>query len=158
MTFKPLAALGLTLIAYSCAAQEAADKRPGELWLDTGFATYHFERDRNLNGSNPGVGLEYKFSDTMAVTAGRFYNSERKHSRYAGLFYQPWTLGGVRLGAVVGGFDGYPKMHDGGWFVALVPAATWQYKRVGVNVALVPTYKDRLRGGVSVQLKFKLWQ
>ena len=64
----------------------------------------------------------------------------------------------MKLGAVVGAFDGYPKMRDGGWFPALIPAATFEYKRVGVNVAIVPTYKDRLHGGISVQLKFKVWE
>ncbi len=158
MTLQPFAALALTLFACSGAfAQEADTSRRNELWLDTGFATYHFQSDKDLNGRNPGIGVEYKFSDTMALTAGRFFNSDREHSRYAGLYYQPWTLGGVRLGAVVGGFDGYPKMREGGWFLAAIPAATFEYKRVGVNVAVVPTYKDRLHGGISVQLKFKLW-
>jgi hypothetical protein len=27
---------------------------------------------------------------------------------------------------------------------------------VGLNVGIIPTYKDRLYGGVSFQLKFKL--
>ncbi len=164
-TLKTCAALAFTLFAYSSAlAQDGAqstdsdNKRPNELWLDTGFATYHFQSDKNLNGRNPGIGLEYKFSDTMALTAGRFYNSDREHSRYAGMYYQPWTFGGVKVGAVVGGFDGYPKMRDGGWFLAIIPAATFEYKRVGVNIAVVPTYKERLHGGISVQLKFKLWE
>ena len=159
MTLKSFSALALTLIACSSAcAQESQDTRRNELWLDTGFATHHFQSDKDLNGKNPGIGLEYRFSDTMAATAGRFYNSDRQHSRYAGLYYQPWNVKGIKLGAVVGGFDGYPKMRDGGWFLALIPAATFEYKRVGVNVAVVPTYKDRLHGGISVQLKFKLWE
>lgn len=159
MILKPFAALALTLCACTSAfAQQADSTERNELWLDTGFATYHFQSDKDLNGRNPGIGVEYKFSETMAVTAGRFFNSDRQHSRYAGLYYQPWNIGGVRLGAVVGGFDGYPKMREGGWFLAAIPAATFEYKRVGVNVAVVPTYKDRLHGGISVQLKFKLWE
>ncbi len=158
MLLKTFGALALTLAAYApVSAQEANATEPHAVWLDTGFATYHFESDRKLNGRNPGVGLEYRFTDTMAATVGRFYNSDRKYSRYGGLYYQPWTLGAVKLGGVVGAFDGYPKMRDGGWFVALIPAATYEYKRVGVNVALIPKYKNRLHGGVSVQLKVKLW-
>lgn len=162
MTLKKLALFSLTLIACgSAAAQElsgASSSKRNELWLSTGFATYHFQSDKDLNGRNPGVGLEYRFDESMAVTAGRFFNSDRQHSRYAGLYYQPWEYKGVRLGAVVGGFDGYPKMRDGGWFLAAIPTATFEYKRVGVNVAVVPTYKDRLHGGISIQLKFKLWE
>ena len=158
MTRRPLGALALTLFAYSSAfAQATPDGRRHEVWIDSGFATYHFESDKNLNGRNPGIGVEYRFSDTMALTAGRFYNSDRQHSRYAGLYYQPWSIKAVKLGAVVGAFDGYPKMHEGGWFPVLIPAASFEYQRVGVNVAVVPTYKHRLHGGLSVQLKFKLW-
>lgn len=152
-------ALALLLCASARAEEGAPTQNSGkrsELWLDTGFATYHFQSDKNLNGRNPGVGIEYRFSDAAAFTAGRFYNSDRRHSKYAGLYYQPWTYGGLRLGVVAGGFDGYPNMRDGGWFAAVIPVATYEYQRVGVNVAVIPTYKNRLHGGISMQLKFRL--
>jgi len=158
MKMTKSAVLAATLIACASACAEDGSDRRSELWLDTGFATYHFQRDLNLNGRNPGIGVEYRFSEAAAVTAGRFYNSDRQHSNYAGVYYQPWNVGPVRLGAVVGGFNGYPKMRDGGWFLALIPAATFEYKRVGINIAVVPTYKNRLHGGISAQLKFKLWE
>lgn len=153
------------LAGFACTPALAADVVDGaaidharnELWVDTGFATYHFQSDKNLNGQNPGVGLEYRFRDDASVTAGRFFNSDRQHSRYAGVLYQPWSYHGVRFGAVVGAFDGYPKMRNGGWFLALVPGITWEYERVGINIAVVPTYKERLHGGISAQLKFKLF-
>lgn len=169
MTFQPFAALLLCLASGAALAQQAAPspdlpshavpatEQRSELWLASGFATYHFQSDLDLNGKNPGIGLEYKFYETASVTAGRFYNSDRQHSRYLGVLYQPWTVGPVRLGAVLAAFDGYPKMRDGGWFLAPVPAATFEYKKVGINVAVVPTYKNRLHGGISVQLKLKLW-
>ncbi|RJG21608.1 hypothetical protein D3872_06505 [Massilia cavernae] len=138
-------------------AQDGAAGGSNELWLSTGFATYHFDSKKNLNDSNPGVGIEYHINDEMAVTAGRFYNSDRQHSRYAGLFYQPWTVGGVKLGAVLAAFDGYPYMRGGGWFPALIPAATWEYGRFGANLAVIPTYKERLHGGISLQLNFKMF-
>jgi hypothetical protein len=158
MTIKISAVLAATLIACAPACAEDGATRRNEVWLDTGFATYHFQSDLDLNGRNPGIGMEYRFSDNSAFTAGRFYNSDRQHSNYIGMYYQPWTIGPVRLGAVVGGFNGYPKMREGGWFPAIIPAATFEYKRVGVNVAVVPTYKNRLHGGISMQLKFKLWE
>ena len=154
MVKKTATAVALLLCAHAH-AQDNVNR--SELWLDTGFATYHFEGDKNLNGQNPGVGIEYRFSDVAAVTAGRFFNSDRQHSKYAGVFYQPWSLGGVKLGAVVGAFDGYPNMRDGGWFPALIPAMTYEYQRVGVNLAVIPTYKNRLHGGISLQLKFRLF-
>jgi hypothetical protein len=129
-----------------------------EWWVDSGFATYHFNRDKDLNGANGGLGAEYKFRADLAATAGRFYNSDRQYSNYVGAIWQPYAIGPVRLGAVIGGFNGYPHMRDGGWFPALIPVATIEYKRVGVNVGFVPSYKDRLYGGISVQLKFKLFE
>lgn len=127
-----------------------------ELWVNPGFYSYHFQRDKGFDDTNPGFGAEYRFSTVASVTAGRFHNSDRRMSNYAGVYYQPWAIGPVRLGAVVGGFDGYPKMRDGGWFLAAIPVVSVEYQRVGVNFAIVPTYKERLHGALSVQLKFKL--
>lgn len=129
-----------------------------EWWIDSGFATRHFQQDKGLNGANWGLGGEYRFDATMAVAAGRFYNSDRAYSNYAGLLWQPYAIGPVRIGAAAAGINGYPHMRDGGWFVGVIPTFTFDYQRVGVNVGITPTYKNRLYGGVSVQLKFKLFE
>ena len=129
-----------------------------ELWIDTGFATAHFDSDKGLNGANKGLAAEYRFSGTMAATAGRFYNSDRRWSNYAGVIWQPYAVGPVRVGLALAAFDGYPNMRSGGWFPAAIPTLTYEYRRVGVNVGIIPTYRDRLYGGVSVQLKFKLFE
>lgn len=130
----------------------------GELWVDSGFLTAHFNRDKDLNGSNGGLGAEYRFNGTMSAVAGRFFNSDRAWSSYAGVIWQPYAIGRVRLGAALAAFNGYPHMRDGGWFPAAIPTATVEYQRVGVNIGFVPSYKDRLYGGISVQLKFKLFE
>lgn len=127
-----------------------------QLWLDSGFLTFHFDSDKNLNGVNTGLGAEYRFRGDLAATVGRFYNSDRAYSNYAGAIWQPIAIGPVRVGAVLAAFNGYPHMRDGGWFPALVPVATFEHEWVGINVGFVPSYKDRLYGGVSVQFKFKL--
>jgi len=127
-----------------------------ELWVNPGFYSYHFQRDKGFDDTNPGIGAEYRFSTVASVTAGRFHNSDRQMSNYAGIYYQPWSVGPLRVGAVFGAFDGYPKMRNGGWFLAAIPVVSMEYQRVGVNFAIVPTYKERLHGAFSVQLKFKL--
>ncbi|MCA1855434.1 hypothetical protein LE190_05780 [Massilia oculi] len=127
-----------------------------ELWLDSGFATAHFDSDKDLNGANKGLGAEYRFSGTMAATAGRFHNSDRRWSNYAGLIWQPYALGPVRLGLALAAFDGYPNMRNGGWFPAAIPTLTYEYGRVGLNLGIIPSYRDRLYGGISFQLKFRL--
>jgi hypothetical protein len=104
-----------------------------------------------------GYGAEYRFNGAMTATAGHFYNSDRGHSSYAGVIWEPYAIGPLRLGATVAGFNGYPRVRDGGWFPALIPTMTLEYKRVGINIGIIPTIGDRLYGGVSVQLKLKLF-
>ena len=174
-TAHPLAAAALAALAAcaccsACAqaqagarSQDAAlftkpDAGPAsELWVDSGFATWHFDRHRQLNGGNRGLGLEYRFSGTMALALGGFVNSDRAWSDYAGVIWQPWAVGPLRLGAAIAALNGYPKMRAGGWFPAAIPTLTYEYQRVGVNVGIIPSYKDRLYGGISVQLKLKLF-
>lgn len=151
-------------LGLACATARADDlftkieaEPKSELWIDSGFATAHFDRDKDLNGGNRGLGAEYRFSGTMAAAAGRFVNSDREYSNYAGVIWQPYAWGPVRLGAAIAAFDGYPRMRDGGWFPAVIPTFTYEYQRVGVNVGVIPSYKDRLYGGISVQLKLRLF-
>jgi hypothetical protein len=164
---KPTWKLAAACAALALSAHARADENSmfqtieskpiSEVWINPGFYSWHFQRDKNLNDSNPGFGVEYRFSTVASATAGRFYNSDRRYSNYAGVYYQPWAIGPVRLGAVVGGFDGYPKMRDGGWFLAAIPVISVEYKRVGLNLGIVPTYKDRLYGALSFQLKLKVF-
>ncbi|GAC1409720.1 MAG: hypothetical protein NVSMB6_09790 [Burkholderiaceae bacterium] len=126
-----------------------------EGWLTTGFYTLHFQRGKGLNGKNFGLGGEYRFSTVASVTAGRFFNSNERFSDYVGLYYQPISAGPFRVGAVVGGFNGYLKTKSGGWFPAAIPVASYDVLPIGIDVAVIPSYKDRLYGGVSFQLKIK---
>jgi hypothetical protein len=161
-----LNALKLAALCAACLALSPAvaadfftkiDPAPkSELWIDTGFYTAHFDGDKDLNGNNKGLALEYRFNGTTAATGGRFYNSDRAWSNYAGVIWQPVAVGPVRVGLAVAAFDGYPKTRDGGWFPGVIPTLTYEYQRVGLNVGIIPNYKDRLYGGVSFQLKFKV--
>jgi hypothetical protein len=150
------------LLAGACARADdlltKIDVAPrSEFWLATGFATAHFNRDKDLNGSNTGYGAEYHFSTTMRAAAGHFYNSDRGHSTYAGMIWQPYAIGPLRLGATVAVFNGYPRVRGGGWFPAVIPTMTLDYRRVGVNIGVVPSLGNRLYGGVSVQLRLKIF-
>ena len=164
MSAAPLKAAAVLLAVLAPLAHAGdlftkVDSAPrNELWVDSGFATWHFQSDKDLNGANWGLGAEYRVTGALAATVGRFYNSDRDWSNYAGAIWQPYAIGPVRIGAAVAAFNGYPHMRDGGWFVGVVPTLTYEYKRVGVNVGIIPTYKDRLYGGISVQLKFKLFE
>jgi len=158
--------LFLTLLACAAASAQAeqdnlfglVESRPvSEVWLNGGFYSQHFDRDKGLNNNNLGLGAEYRFSTVASATVGRFYNSDREYSNYVGVYYQPVYIGPLRLGVVAGGFNGYPKMRHGDWFLAAIPVASIEYKRIGLNLAIIPSYKDRLYGALSFQLKVKVF-
>ena len=149
---KPLVALALLLSATLA----RADFDTSRLWVNAGFYSAHFDTDKGLRNANPGLGVEYKIDERWSATAGRFINSDNAHSNYVGAYYQPWTLASAKLGVVAGAFNGYPKAFNGGWFPAVIPVATWEGERFGLNVALVPPLKDRLYGALSFQIKFRL--
>lgn len=143
------------LCASTVALTAYAEFDASRLWVNAGFYSAHFDTQKGLRNANPGIGVEYRIDPTWSVTAGRFRNSNNADSSYLGAYYQPWTFAGVKLGAVVGAFNGYPNAYNGGWFPALIPTATLESSHWGLNVALVPPLKDRLYGAVSFQLKYR---
>ena len=155
------------LLMFACCANAHADGLPPftwtevtpqrQLWVNPGFYSFHFDKNAGLNNANGGVGVEYRFSSRSSLTLGQFNNSDRVASHYAGMYWEPITWGKVQLGAVIGAFDGYPHMLNGGWFPAVIPVASMEFERVGANIAFVPTLQNRLYGAVSVQLKVRLY-
>lgn len=126
-----------------------------KVWVNAGMYSAHFDSGKGLENFNPGLGFEYPLNDTYRVTAGVFRNSNRERSYYAGLYILPFEWQGVRFGAVVGGFNGYPNYRDGNWFPALIPTMAIEGKNWGLNIAYVPTVKNRLYGAISFQLKYR---
>ena len=43
----------------------AAHEPKGELWLNPGMLSYHFDRERSFNSRNFGIGAEYRFSSVI---------------------------------------------------------------------------------------------
>ena len=157
-----LIAVGMALIPAISAAESqgyfayVASRPISELWLNPGFYSYHVQRNKGLNDNNIGLGAEYRYSTANSVTLGVFENSDRQTSHYAGWYWQPLGLGPVRIGAVVGAIDGYP-MWNGGWFVAVIPAASIEYSSIGANLLLIPSYKNKLYGSITFQLKLRVF-
>ncbi|WP_296290684.1 hypothetical protein [Limnohabitans sp.] len=67
-------------------------------WVNAGFYSAHFDSDKGLRNANPGLGFEYRIDNTWSATAGLFRNSDNADSRYMGVYYQPWTWAGAKLG------------------------------------------------------------
>ncbi|MGO4392015.1 hypothetical protein AB4Z46_11740 [Variovorax sp. M-6] len=126
-----------------------------QVWINPGFYSLHFDRNKGLEDVNPGIGFEWPIDKTFSLTAGLFRNSDRERSHYAGLYVMPFEFHGVKLGAVVGGFDGYQMTNNGGWFAALIPTAAIEGKHWGLNIAIIPSIKNRLYGAISFQLKYR---
>lgn len=127
-----------------------------ELWVNLGSKSQHFNEVAELNDDNFGLGVEYRFSTVSSFTLGEYLNSGWRKSEYLGFYWQPVTLGSVRLGAAIGAMNGYLHLNHGREFIGVLPAASWDYQRVGINLLYVIPNGETI-GALSVQFKFKLY-
>jgi hypothetical protein len=134
----------------------AAPAAMADVWLNPGFFSYHFDKEKNLNNNNHGFGVEASISKTYSLTAGVFENSNRATSHYIGAYVMPFQRGAFKAGAAVGGFDGYPNMREGGWFPAIVPTVAIEGRRVGLNISYTPKIGEKINSVVSFQVKFNV--
>ncbi|MDO8412969.1 MAG: hypothetical protein Q7S51_04170 [Gallionellaceae bacterium] len=160
---KILACIGLISISATSAAEtwgpfEIVEPTPiSELWLNAGFYSYHFQKNKGFNNRNFGIGGEYQYSTVSSIVVGSSHNSVRHMSHYVGWNWHPIALGPVHFGVVAGGVNGYPGVNNGGWFPVVIPAASIEYKSIGANLIFIPSFKDKLYGALSLQLKVKLY-
>jgi hypothetical protein len=134
----------------------AAPAALADVWINPGFYSHHFDKEKHLNNNNHGFGVEATISNTYSLTAGVFENSDRQTSHYIGAYVMPFQRGAFKAGAAVGAFNGYPKMHEGGWFPAVIPSMAIEGRRVGLNVFLIPKIGDKVNSALSFQVKFNI--
>lgn len=131
---------------------------PSKNWLQTGFMSYHLDRkqthERNFREQNYGIGIEHKLSENSSISAGYYRNSIDKDSFYAAYAYQPLKVGPVKVGAMAGVVTGY-HLNNGGPIPMVLPLASIEGKRMGVNLTYVPKLKD-VSSVVALQFKFAL--
>ncbi|MDP2018602.1 hypothetical protein [Hydrogenophaga sp.] len=151
----------LTLAAPAALAEsvsttlDLAPASSSQLWLNVGGFSQHFKRQNGYNENNLGLGIEYRTSPEISYMAGSYYNSVRKNTTYAAVNWQPWSMGAFKLGAAVGLMNGYPAMNRGGNFFAALPMVTYEGRRFGINVGLIPSIKN-VDGAVIVQFKVRM--
>jgi hypothetical protein len=161
--FRAGALFGMLFVssALLCSAHAASPDDSPQVWLNPGVFSRHFERNPSFREDNVGLGAELLPSPDHGVMAGTFINSQRARTRYGAYQWRPlhWLLGDtlVSAGIAVGGFDGYPRYRDGAWFAAALPILAIEGKRLGANVSIVPTLKDRVDGAVVLQVKLRVW-
>jgi hypothetical protein len=162
---KSLRALAL-LSGFLFAAAAHADGAPPQetwpqVWLNPGIYSQHFDTSKHLRNNNIGFGAEVALTRDHLLMAGSFINSNRARTHYAAYQWRPlhWQWAGLDVGAgvAVGAFDGYPNYRNGGWFIAPLPLLSIEGRRLGANIALIPTIANRFDGAVAVQLKLRVW-
>ena len=156
--------LGLACFSIPAALASAnarSDEFQSQVWLNPGFYSQHFKSGGPFRSNNLGLGAEVVFSADHAVMGGAFINSDGARSKYGAYWWRPlhWKLGGAGLsaGVVAAALDGYPNYRNGGWFVAPIPALAIEGDRVGANLMVVPTIKNRVQGAIAVQVKVRVW-
>lgn len=146
----------LALLLAAGALPAAAGELP-EVWFTPGLLSHHFQQDRGFREVNYGPGAEVVLDTRHDLLAGGYRNSDDDHSHYAALYWHPLQWGPVGAGVVVGAFDGYRAMRDGGWFPAALPMVSLRYGRVGVNLTAIPSIGERLHGALAAQFVFRVF-
>ena len=151
MTIRFWAIAGLALCSASAAL---ADADEGQLWVNIGGFSSHFNSSKNYNENNAGIGVEYRLSAQTAVMAGSYYNSVRNTTTYAAVNWQPYIVGDWKMGVAAGLMDGYPGIVRGGTFFAALPFVSYEGKKLGVNFGIIPSMA-KVDGAVVVQFKIR---
>lgn len=160
------AALGLTLMAAGPVAwaDDAAAPAPApyksRLWLESGFWSHHKEPRKvgSYRENNYGLGLEWQFAQSWQLNAGHYRNSVNRPSNYLQVGWSPLNWSPAEdltftAGASAGVVNGYPKIHEG-YFPTLIPMASVEWRRVGVNLLYIPSV-GRIHGAYAAQLKLR---
>lgn len=153
MTIRFWAVAAFALCSASAALADAGE---GEIWVNVGGFSSHFNSSKNYNENNAGIGVEYRISPQTAVMAGSYYNSVRNTTTYAAFNWQPYALGAWKVGVAAGVMDGYPGIVRGGTFFAALPLVTYEGKKLGVNLGIIPSMA-KVDGAVVVQFKIRAY-
>jgi len=154
----PLCAFGFAAAAQAATAQE--ESWP-QVWINPGIYSQHFDSSKGLRNNNIGFGVEASLARDHVVMAGSYINSNRARTHFAGYEWRPlhWRVSGLDVGAgvVLGAWDGYPNYRNGAWFVAPLPMLSIEGRKLGANIALIPTVANRFDGALAVQIKLRVW-
>ncbi len=146
--------------AASASVFGKAEPKSGQLWISSGFLSYHPNREPNYNERNTGVGVEYYFNNRHALVAGHYKNSVHGQTTYAHYVYMPLAIGMTRIGAGFGVVNGYPELNNGKFGPAIMPIASTTFSfyghPVGINIVWIPSIDDRVDASIALQVKAAL--
>lgn len=109
------------------------------------LTSFHFDRDKQYNENNVGLGLEHRVNDDWSISAGFFRNSFDRHTNYLFAGYTPVEVAGWRTGVVMGAVTGY----ENGASPWLTGVAMRDFGRIGINLVFSGA-------AIAVQLKVSL--
>jgi len=113
------------------------------------IAAYH--ASPGYNNDTPGLGLLCPVAARVNFGIGAYHNSLRRPSTYAGISWQPWQLGPVAVGGMVGAVTGYtPSPRLAGALVASLPVS-----RAAVHLTIAPDSRGS-PGVAALSISWKL--
>jgi hypothetical protein len=122
--------------------------------ISVGGGAYHFDRDKDFNETNYGLGYERDWNKDLTWSVGVYKNSIRRATFYGLLNYYPFDLGaGFRAGVSGGLMSGY---HHSAIIGAAMPTLEWRGDYVSVQAYVIPTISPYIDGAAVLQLKFVL--
>lgn len=122
----------LALLLSFCSVARAGE--PVDYLVST-VTSYHFDRHRDYNERNFGLGWERRYSDEWAGSLGYYRNSYDRLTVYTFASYTPWTVATWRMGVVFGVVTGYDEDRPSTW---LTGVATRDFGGLGLNVVFAP--------------------
>jgi hypothetical protein len=124
-------------------AGHTAEPSEARLRLNIFGLSFHTDRNAGYNEVNPGVGLRYElwrpaprwsfFGDTSI-----YYDSSREWAKYAGLGTYYELSASWRFGASIV-YAQSQSYNKGKPFFAMVPGVGFEYRRVLVNMVVLPS-------------------
>ena len=118
-------------------------------WLAVSVASLHADA-HGMNQFNPGMGVE-----VGAWHAGEYRNSLDRTSVYLGREFAAGN-GPIRAGLLLGAVSGYRRIGGSPVLPLVAPFVSWEGRRFGVNVALLPNPIQWNESALALQVKVRL--
>lgn len=143
---------GIMVVAiFILIALAVGEAKADEWWVVSTVGSYHFERSKDYNENNFGLGIERTFDKNFSQVAGYYQNSFDRQTLYVGIKYLPVNVNDVRLGVTLFLATGYHGLTEGALFIPLL-TMDYHYGRMGLSILSLPDPKS---GMIAAQLKWR---
>lgn len=152
---KRYLAITVASISMLCLSNETYAAETDQCWLSFGGLSQHFSKQDELNQTNYGLGVEYRYAPDWYLVGGTFKNSTYQWSQYVGANWLPLEYSGFKFGVSGQLTNNYRNLNNGGIVPLIIPMMSMQYQRFGANVYLIPTLRN-VTGSIAIQFKYQL--